>query len=32
MPSFTAGHSHKSTTKSDHKPFKGGKGRHRKGS
>ncbi|CAK7232667.1 ribosome bioproteinsis protein tsr1 [Sporothrix eucalyptigena] len=31
MPSSIAGHSHKSTTKVAHKPFKAGKGRHRKG-
>ncbi|CAK7567004.1 MAG: ribosome bioproteinsis protein tsr1 [Sporothrix epigloea] len=31
MPSSMAGHSHKSTTKVAHKPFKAGKGRHRKG-
>ncbi|CAK7272182.1 ribosome bioproteinsis protein tsr1 [Sporothrix epigloea] len=31
MPSSMAGHSHKSTTKNAHKPFKAGKGRHRKG-
>ncbi|EFX06206.1 pre-rRNA processing protein [Grosmannia clavigera kw1407] len=31
MPSTLAEHSHKATTKVGHKPFKGGKGRNRKG-